>query len=371
MINNFAFAAPVEIEFGVGATTKLGDIAAKKGYTKGVLIADKLFVNNGTATKIMADCPAIVAVYSDITPNPILQEVRNASALIKQSGADFVVALGGGSAMDLAKFASAMVNADSDVTEYFYKRKDVPNGNIPLIAIPTTAGTGSEMTAVSVCNDEATGIKSPLNHKNFYPAVAVIDPTMTLSVPPFVTATTGLDALSHALEAFWCASCNPVSDALAEYAIRLAFENLETAYKNGSDVTARSNMMLSSLIAGVAFAATRTAGVHGCSYPLSIDYHLCHGEACAFTLDSFIAINATAVPKMQALAKRLGFNDAVAMAAEVKRLKKVFGLKTTLADVGITDVKDLAKKCSEHPLLSNNVPKMSAKELEDMFLALK
>ncbi len=371
MINNFAFSAPVAIEFGVGVTDKLADIVASRGYTKGVLVSDKLFVSNGTADKIMASCPALVACYSDITPNPMLQEVRNASALMKEHGADFAIALGGGSAMDLAKFACAMVNADSDVTEYFYKRKDVPNGNIPLIAIPTTAGTGSEMTAVSVCNDEATGVKSPLNHKNFYPTLAVVDPTLTLSVPPFVTATTGLDALSHALEAFWCASCNPISDALAEYAIRLVFENLETAYNDGQNIEARSNMTLASLIAGVAFATTRTAGVHGCSYPLSIDYHLCHGEACAFTLDSFIKINAKAVPKMHVMAKRLGFAGATAMASEVSRLKKVFGLKTRLADVGITDVADLAQKCSEHPLLSNNVPKLTATDLELMFSALK
>ncbi|MFI3229569.1 MAG: iron-containing alcohol dehydrogenase [Bacillota bacterium] len=371
MINNFSFSAPVAIEYGVGVTAKLADIASSRGYTKGVLVSDKLFATNGTAEKIMASCPALVAMYSDITPNPMLQEVRNASKLMKEVGADFVVALGGGSAMDLAKFASAMVNAEYDVTEYFYKRQDVPAGNLPLIAIPTTAGTGSEMTAVSVCNDEATGIKSPLNHKNFYASVAVIDPMLTLSVPPFVTATTGLDALSHALEAFWCASCNPISDGLAEYAIRLVFENLETAFNDGSNVDARGSMMLASLIAGISFAPTRTAGVHGCSYPLSIDYHLCHGEACAFTLDSFIKVNATAGDKLNKLAKRVGFSDAVAMADEVARLKKVFKLKTTLSDVGITDVDDLAKKCSEHPLLSNNVPKMSASDLADMFNTLK
>ncbi len=362
------FFQPVKIYFGEGELDSLSAKCAEYGYSKGLLIIDRMFLNTGLAARIVAGCAQIKGVFSDITPNPRLCEVESAAEQLRAVGADFAVAVGGGSALDLAKFACSLANAEYSARDYFYKREVFGTAGIPLIAVPTTAGTGSEVTAVSVCNDELCGVKAPLAHPNFYPQVAIIDPVLTYSVPPFVTAATGLDALSHALEGFWSVKHNEVADLFAENSAKLIFENLEKVYNNGADSIARRNMSLAALYAGMAFAVPKTAGVHACSYPLSEQYKMSHGEACAFTLDSFIRLNALAESgRVDALAKRLGFCDAYAMALEVKRLKKVTGMRCSLRECGITDVEALAKACHIHPLMNNNPRNLSVDEIADMF----
>ncbi|MDD3947544.1 MAG: iron-containing alcohol dehydrogenase [Clostridia bacterium] len=367
MRNSFAYSLPVKIVFGVGVAEQLKDIATSCGFKRGVLIADKLFAENGMADKIMKDCPSLVALYSDITPNPMLSEVTAAAELLRQTEADYAVALGGGSSMDLAKFACSLVFADSTATDYFYKRKVFGAKHLPLVVLPTTAGTGSEVTSVSVCNDDQTGIKSPLPCDNFYPYLAVVDPLLTLSVPPFVTATTGIDAMSHALEAFWSVNHQPVCDMYAEKSLELIFSHLEKAYLCGEDIEARSAMSLGALYAGLAFALPKTAAVHACSYPLSIRYHLNHGEACAFTLDMFLRENASVDGRLHTLAQKLGFRGVGAMADKIKDFKEKFGFKTTLKALGCEDVAALAAECQSHPLFQNNPKKFTAKSLAEVF----
>ena len=265
-----------------------------------------------------------------------------------------------------------MYYEDGDIRDFFYKKKDFTTKPLPLIAIPTTSGTGSEVTSVSVCNDDETGTKSPLAHPNFFAHTALVDPNLTLSLPPFVTATTGLDAMAHALEAYWCCAHNPVSDGLAVAALKRIFANLEKAYTDGKNVEARAEMALGSLVAGLAFAPTRTAAVHACSYPLSMYYHLCHGEACAFTLDSFVIINGKADPvRMEKLAKDLGFASIEAMAARIKEIKKNLGMKMTLKDVGIEDLTALVENCASQPLLNNNPAKLNKEEITKLFESLR
>ncbi|MBO4694481.1 MAG: iron-containing alcohol dehydrogenase [Clostridia bacterium] len=369
---DFSLSQPVRIEFGVGKVDHLEELVKIYGFSKGVLVCDKLFVNNGYAQKLVANTPSLKDIYSDITPNPMLSEVLKAREVLRRVGADFVVALGGGSSMDLAKFASAMYYEDGDIKDYFYKRRDFSTKPLPLIAIPTTAGTGSEVTSVSVCNDDETGTKSPLAHVNFFAHTALVDPNLTLSLPPFVTATTGLDAMAHALEAYWCNAHNPVSDGLAIAALKRIFANIEIAFKDGKNVEARAEMALGSLVAGLAFAPTRTAAVHACSYPLSMYYHLCHGEACAFTLDSYVIINGKADPeRMFALAKALGFKDVAEMAAKIKEIKKNLGMKMTLKDAGIDDLTQLVENCASQPLMNNNPAKLNKEELIELFEGLR
>lgn len=371
-MKNFSLNQNVNIKFGVGARFELQSIVEKEGFSRGILICDKLFFSNGVADSLRTNCKSIVGIYSDITPNPMLSEVLRATALIKEKSADFVIALGGGSSLDLAKFACSMVFADGKITDYFYKRTAFSEKHLPLIAMPTTAGTGSECTAVSVLNDDATGTKSPVNSPNFYPYMAVVDPEFTLSVPPFITAITGIDAMSHALEAYWSIHNNPISDIYAIEGLKLIFQNLEKAYSEGQNIEVRINMSFGATLAGLAFATAKTAGVHACSYPLSINHHLSHGEACAFTLDAFLLANATAEPeRLNRLAKELGFNSLEAMAQKIKQMKQSFKLKTTLGQVGITDTKTLAEECLVHPLMANNPKKFSSEELKGLFDSLK
>ena len=369
---NFAISQPVRIEFGEGKAERIQELADKYGFKKGLLVCDKLFVNNGYAQKLIDITSSLVDVYSDITPNPLICEVLKARELIIKSKADYVVAMGGGSSMDLAKFACAMVYEDGDILDYFYGRKAFTKKPIPLIVIPTTAGTGSEVTSVSVCTNDKTGDKVALAREVFFAHTALVDPNLTHSLPPFVTATTGLDAMAHAMEAYWCKAHNPISDGLAITALKKIFGNLLDAYKDGNNAKAREEMSLGSLIAGLAFAPTRTAGVHACSYPLSMYKHLCHGEACAFTLDSFIRINGKAdYQRMTYLAKEVGFDSIDDMANRVYELKKEMGMKLTLKDAGIDDVAFMAEKCANEPLFNNNTVKLNKEQLEEMFNNLR
>lgn len=367
MVRDFNYFLPVTLRFGVGISDKIDEIIKEQNFKRGLLICDKLFITNGVAQKIMSSTDTIYGIFSDITPNPLLSEVEKAANKLKDMNADFVIALGGGSSLDLAKFASSMVFANFPSIEYFYKRQTFTNEHLPLIAIPTTGGTGSEVTAVSVCNDDETGNKAPLNHNNFFPALAIVDPNLTLSVPPYITAVTGLDAMSHALEAFWSVNNQPICDMFAKESLKLIFANLEKAYDDGNDIEARTNMSLGALYAGLAFAQAKTAAVHGCSYPLSTDYNLCHGEACAFTLDLFLLENAKVDERLHTLAKDLGFLSVEAMADKIMALKKKFKLKTTFKDLGKEDIETLAKKCVKHPLFNNNPKKYTQEELTKVF----
>lgn len=366
MKSSFSYSQQVKIEFGIDSSKKLTQIVSSLGLCRGVLICDKLFATNGVAKELLEQCPSLVDIYSDITPNPQLNEVVKASQLLDKVKADFVVALGGGSSMDLAKFACSYVFClNDDIRDYFYKRKVFSNKRLTLFALPTTAGTGSEVTSVSVCNDEISGEKGPLVSNNFFPYMAIVDPMFTLSVPKFVTATTGLDALAHALESYWCNASQVISDVIAIEACKRIFNNIVKAYECGSDIKAREEMSLGSLLAGVAFSQTRTAGVHGCSYPLSINLHLCHGEACAFTLASFIRINNS--EKLEFLAKQCGFDSTEMMALQVEKLQKHFNLKTRLSECGNFDIVKLATESSVHALLQNNPVKLDVSQLIKMY----
>jgi alcohol dehydrogenase len=371
MAKNFNYFLPVNLHFGVGICEKIDEIIKEHNFSRGLLICDKLFIQNGVAEKIKSSTSSIYAIFSDITPNPLLSEVEKAAKTLIGIEADFVIALGGGSSLDLAKFACSMVFAKFSATEYFYKRQTFTDEHLPLIAIPTTAGTGSEVTAVSVCNDDTTGNKAPLYHNNFFPYIAIVDPTLTKTVPPFITAVTGFDAMSHALEAFWSVNHQPICDMYAKESLRLIFASLEKAYDDGDCIEARSNMSLGSLYAGLAFAQAKTAAVHACSYPLSVDYNLCHGEACAFTLDLFLIENAKVDTRLITLAKDLGFASIAAMVNEMIRLKKKFKLKTTFADLGKEDIETLSENCVKHPLFNNNPRKYTQKELIKVFERLK
>ena len=201
------------------------------------------------------------------------------------------------------------------------------------------------------------------------PKAAIVDPTLTLSVPPRTTMNTGLDALAHALEGYWSRNHQPISDLLAIEAVRLVLENLEAAFQDGNNLEARTNMSLAALLGGLSFALPKTAGSHACSYPLSEDYHLPHGEACAFTLDSFVEINRDA--RLDELCRRAGLRDSAELAARIRVLKHLAGLRTRLSELENGDAKALAAKCAVHPLMGNTPVKMDAAALEKMFEALR
>jgi len=361
MASNFIYSQPVKIFSGIGMFDKLGEVLDELKVQRCVIACGRHF--GPTAQEMMAKEPRIAAVFSGVEQNPQLRGVIETTRLARENNCDAVIGIGGGSSIDTAKFAAAIALGEGEAIEYYRGERPFPENRLTIIAVPTTAGTGSEVTQVSVVSNDTE--KKTINNPAFMPKAAIVDPVLSSTVPPRTTMNTGLDAMAHALEGYWSKNHQPISDLMAIEAVRLVLENLENAYNNGSDMEARANMAHASLLGGLAFALPKTAASHACSYPLSEDYHLPHGEACAFTLDSFVLINAD--ERLEYLCRAVGLKDTAELAERIKALKALAGLRSTLRDLGEVDIDKLAADCAKHPLMNNNPVKMDAAALKAMF----
>lgn len=364
MGNDFFYAQPVKIWFGDGCFERLGEVLDELKVRRAVLVCGRHFA--GEAQLLKEKLPAICAIFSEVEPNPQLSGVAETARLARDCQADAVIGIGGGSAMDTAKYAAAIAPGDAEAEQYYHGALPLPEKALSIICVPTTAGTGSEVTQVSVISNGTE--KRTTNHPSFMPKAAVVDPLLTLSVSPYTTMITGLDAMAHALEGCWSRNHQPITDLLAAEAVRLILENLDTAYRDGAAKEARAALSYASLLAGLSFALPKTAGCHACSYPLSENWHLPHGEACAFTLDSFVRINAD--DRLETLCRKAGLSGTKALADQIRAFKQEAGLKTRLADLGEVDIPALASACAVHPLMQNNPVRMDEAALEKMFEAL-
>lgn len=367
---NWNYIQPVEIEFGNGKIKELKDIIKKKGYKNGLLICTNFLVRNGTAQNILNDSDStIIKIFSDIEPNPTVQNVDECAQIIRDNDIQFLVALGGGSVLDVAKAAGSICLTEDSISVYHGTQKQIPTAHLPLIAIPTTSGTGSEVTSVSVLTDKVSDKKAPIASVGFYPELALIDPELTYTLPPKLTAQTGIDVLSHALESYWSKGHQPICDVLATQACDLVFKYLLKAYNEPNNVLAREKMSEASLLAGLAFSVTKTTSSHACSYPLTNIYKIPHGEACGLTLDYFARINATEDDgRLNSLAINLGFENMEDMATYIHELKDKLGLLNDLKKFNLTDEQiDELARLSEHPNLYNNPVEITNEMLLEMY----
>ncbi len=367
---NWEYLQPVTIHFGNGTIKELTKIAKGLRGTKGLLVSDPFFLQSGLADKIVTDSQGLIAgIYGEVSPNPDVTEVDACANEIRKKQYDFLIALGGGSALDCAKAAGSICMVDESIRAYHGTGKAMPQDHLPLIAVPTTAGTGSEVTCVSVLTDHANGKKSPIVSNGFYPKAAIIDPELTYSMPPKVTASTGIDVLCHAMEGFWSKGHQPICDALALHASKLVFAYLKRAYENGTDAVAREKMAEASVIAGMAFTLPKTTASHACSFPLTNLLHIPHGEACGLTLDYFARINAKAEDgRLEGFAQELGFVDVEQMADAIYQLKQQLGLRCDLKDLQLDDdmIGELVR-ISRHPNLYNNPVDITDEMLLEMY----
>lgn len=364
------YIQPVTIQFGGGRVAELTKVAAELGGSKGILVSDPFF-KTGLAQKIIEDSQGMLTCgYYDVSPNPDVSEVDACAQVMRDNGVDFVISLGGGSAIDLAKAAASICLRDESIRAYHGTGVAMPQEHLPMIAIPTTSGTGTEVTCVSVLTDHALGKKSPIVSNAFYPAVAIIDPQLTHTMPPRITASTGIDVLSHALEGYWSKGHQPICDALAIHASQLVFKYLERAYADGNDAEAREAMSEASVIAGLAFTLPKTTSSHACSFPLTNIHKIAHGEACGLTLHHFAKINAQGVggERVDAFARAMGFADGMALADEIFALKERLGLLNDLKHLNLTEeqIADLVR-ISRHPNLYNNPVDITDEMLEEMY----
>lgn len=367
------YQQPVCIHFGQGVLRKLPEVARSLGGKKGLLVTSKSFVRSGASARILQESEGLLAaVFGQVSPNPDVKECDACAALLRQGHCDFVVALGGGSVMDSAKAAATLCLTDDPAARYLGTGEVLPQAHLPLIAIPTTAGTGSEITCVSVLSDHSRGLKSPMSSDGFYPAVALVDPELTYSVPPYLTACTGMDVLCHAIEAYWSRHHQPVCDALAVHAARLVFEYLPVAYAEGRDAEAREKMCEASVVAGLAFTLPKTTSAHACSYPLTNLLGIPHGEACGLTIDYFIRQNAElGCARVHELARLLGYADAGALADAVGALKTALHLRTDLHDLHLSEAQQAQLvQGSKHPNLLNNPVEITESMLRRLYSGL-
>ena len=372
------FNLPVKLVFGSGKRSDLAKYIDEIGGSRGVLVCGNSFCKNGVADEFLRlGGGKIVEIFSDIRPNPTTDNVNDCVRLMREVDADFAVALGGGSPMDCCKAACAIARGDDNIEPYHSLGKPISAKEaIPMIAVTTTSGTASEVTNISVLTDINKNLKQPMNDPAMYPKIAVIDPELTLTVPPQVTASTGLDVLSHAIESYWSTLNQPICSACSIYAARLVFEWLEKAYTEPENLTAREKMAEASIVAGVAFSHPRTTGSHACSFPLTNIYGIPHGEACAFTLDYFVKFNAKHADndgRLDALAKDFGFDSAYEMADEISAMKKRMGMRSRLSEIGCTSDEQIAEltKKSMSMLMKRNPIELSESDIGEMYNKLK
>ncbi len=337
MTEQFKFHMPTQILFGRGLVKHLADYIPGE---KVLIVSDPFLYKNGVAQAIGDGMTGKkVAYFSDIEPNPSCESVDAAAAVAREHSADCVVGIGGGSSMDVAKIVSCLVTNPGSIYDYYSggTKKLCPR-TTGLICIPTTAGTGSEVTNVGVFTNRSTHVKLPMVNNEFWPDIAAIDPDLTVTLPPAVTASTGMDAFCHAIEAYWNKESLPLCDMLAMGAMKLILKNVKKAYDNPQDMEARSAMSKASLIAGVAFSQTRTTGIHATSFPLTAEFGASHGIACSITLPAFMRISGELEQeKMQELASYLGYSCLEDFADGVEQLMGSMKMPLRLHELGVKE----------------------------------
>lgn len=365
---------PVRIRFGNGMISVLSEEITALNGRSGLLITSPSFVKRGLADELCKSSGGTLKyIYSNISANPDVTECDACAGLLKKNSCDFVVALGGGSVMDCAKAAATICLTDNSVECLIGQGKQIPQAHLPVIAIPTTAGTGSEVTCVSVLSDHSKGLKFPISSDSFYPAVAIVDPELTYSLPAYMTACTGFDVLCHSIEAYWSIHHQPICDALAVHAARLVLSHLLNAYRNPEDATAREKMAEASVVAGLSFAMPKTTSAHACSYPLTNLLGIPHGEACALTITHFLRFNAAnGSDRPQLLAQELGYADANALADAIEGLRTKTGLLSDLKSYHLNDMQlEALVQGSKHPNLRNNPVTVSEDDLRTIYSAIR
>ena len=364
MRTTWNFNTAGQLVFGRNAVDQIGDRVRQMGARRVLLVTDQTLLDAGLVDRVSAPLRAAdvtVEVFAGGSPEPPLHAVNEAIAAARDCGAEVLLGLGGGSNMDIAKAAAVVLTHGGAVKDYAGDQV-VPGPVFPLILVPTTSGTGSEVTAAAVLNDTDQGAKFSILSNHLRARFAVVDPLLTVSCPAAVTAASGIDALSHAVEAYTAVDNeafplpageatiyqgrHPLGDLLAERAIGLIGENLRRAVNDGDDLDAREGMALASTLAGMSFSNSGVAVVHALEYPLNDTVHTPHGVGCGLFLPYVMRFTGPARPQQMArIAELLESGDPVQpddsaverAAAAVEKLNADIGIPLRLRDVGISE----------------------------------
>ena len=376
------FRTTRRILFGPGSIERLGSEAQLLKAKKVLIITDSGVIQAGlleSVEKSLQSAGLPFTRFDEVEPDPRIEVVEKSVEKAKKEGINLIIGLGGGSSLDIAKVTSILMNNPGKI-DSFFGIDLVPNPGIPVILIPTTAGTGSEVTPIAILSDTKEKLKKGIVSPTLFPEVAIVDPKLTIGLPPSVTAFTGMDALTHAIEAYYSVNATDLSDLLAFRAMELISKNLRMAYAYGENLTARSNMMEGSLLAGIAFANAGVGAVHAFAYPLGGEFHLAHGLTNTLMLPYLMRYNILGCPnKFAQMAAAFGEKvaglselDGAEMAVKfVERLSDDIRVPRRLRDVGIPEkaipgLAEAAMKVTR--LLANNPRKIT---LEDAIAVYK
>ena len=380
----FRMMTPSFIFFGHGVSKQIGPILkTQMGVDKATIFADPIIRSSGLTEGIETSLKSFgitFTVYSELDSNPTHSSIMRAAKFLKENPSDIVIAIGGGSTIDAAKLARGMTVAPPPIAQYVDVEGSVKGFPVRQVSIPTTAGTGAEITAGGVVADDDTHIKGIVSGPGLMSTAAFCDPELTLSLPQSLTASTGMDALTHAIEGVSSQARNPVADIYHFEAIRLIASSLRTAYADGKDKNARYNMMMGAMLAGIAMHGSSCGAAHGFAYPLEGRGDWTHGDANAAVLPAVMRHNAPAVaPIYRKVAEAMGENvcglsdRAAAFVAcdAVEQLCKDVKIPR-LKDRGITedDVEDLAMTVMTlSRALGNNTTLVTPEDAEMIYRA--
>ena len=364
------FKMPVEIRFGTGTVADLP--AAVKGLgTRPALVTDRGLAELEFIGRIVEEIRPVV-FFTKVEPNPTVANVDALAARLRDERVDCVVAWGW--KRHGLRQGGLLSGEDGRAKRQgvSHGRKEIRKGMHSAHRRAHYRGDRLEVTPFAVLDDTEQGVKGPIAADAFYPLLAIVDPALTFSLPGAVTAATGLDALSHAMEGYWSKNHQPLCDSMSMESARLIFRYLPAVYENPVNETARSAMSYAALLAGMAFQLPKNAMVHACSFPLSNRFHMPHGTACAFTLEFALKLNTPATDgRMEAFVAYCGFEDVDAMAAAIQKLKRDGGLPCTLAEAGIpSDAVEVLIRESFHPLMNNNPVEVTEDDLHRMYREL-
>lgn len=338
MARIFNYAMGTEIVYGIGASKDTGKYAKDLGISRALIVTDPGIEKVGLLEGILAslkEAGVEVTIFAEVEENPLDTTIERAYELYAEKGCDGVIGVGGGSSMDSAKAVALLATNPGPLMRYegFAKAENKAG---TVICIPTTAGTGSEVTTTSVITDSKRDQKTVVSGPQLTATLALCDPELTVSLPPFLTATTGMDALSHALECYVNTNTNPISMALAYRAMELIGKNLRAAVANGQNLAARDGMLMGSLLAGMAFNVTRLGLAHSAAMPLgSWENKLPHGLANAIMLPRVTEFNLMAdYERFAEVAKALG-EDIEGLPLREAAFLAVKALDDLVADIGI------------------------------------
>jgi alcohol dehydrogenase len=377
------FSTTSRIVMGPGASKTIGEEVKARGIKRVLIVTDKGVISAGLLKTIEASLKASgikYGIFDEVQPDPRYEIVEDALKMARELKAQMLIGVGGGSPMDITKVTAVMLTNKPPILQYVGIGL-IPKPGLPTILIPTTAGTGSEVTPIAILSDEGDKLKKGIVSPYLYPALGILDPELTLGLPPSVTAATGMDALIHAIEAYTSINATVITDMYCEKALELLYGNIRTAFAKGDNITARTAMMEGALLAGIAFANAGVTAVHAFAYPIGAEFHIPHGVANTLMLPHVIRYNVLGnldkfaklagpfgiptegLDKLQVVDKVVDAIDRLANDLRVPRHLKDFGVKEKDIDMLAEGVMKVTR------LLANNPRTLNLKDAKEIYKA--